>query len=199
METPDTIHTFWFGTAADDATVIAQQSTLWWSKGAAVDAEIRHRFEALVGRAASGALDGWLASARGRLALVLLTDQFPRNIWRGDAHAFAFDTLALGWSKAAIRDRVDRVLRPIERVFLYLPLEHAEDRADQADSVHLFAALAAQVGPELRPAFDGFVDFARRHQQIIDRFGRFPHRNGALGRRSTADETAFLQQPGAGF
>ncbi|HMY78974.1 MAG TPA: DUF924 family protein, partial [Thauera aminoaromatica] len=102
MDTPATIHAFWFGPAADadaEATIIERQSALWWRKQPAVDAEIRARFAPLVGRAAGGELDAWLGGLRGRLALVLLTDQFPRNIWRGEAAAFAFDVLALRWAK----------------------------------------------------------------------------------------------------
>lgn len=199
MESPDTICTFWFGTATAEATVIAQQSALWWSKRDETDAAIRQRFAALVERAADGGLDHWLGTPHGRLAMILLTDQFPRNIWRDEARAFAYDALALGWSKDAIRQGLDQAFRPIERVFLYLPLEHAENRADQAEAVRLFATLAGQVGPDLQTAFDGFLDYARRHQAIIDRFGRFPHRNAILGRPSSAAETAFLRQPGSGF
>ena len=202
MDTPATIHAFWFGPAADadaEAAIIERQSALWWRKQPAVDAEIRARFAPLVGRAAGGELDTWLGGLRGRLALVLLTDQFPRNIWRGEAAAFAFDVLALRWAKEALARGLDAGLRPIERVFLYLPLEHSENLADQQHAVRLFDALAASVSSELRPAFDGFLDYARRHLEIIERFGRFPHRNAALGRETTAAEADFLRQPGSRF
>lgn len=199
METPDTIHAFWFGPHADDAEVIARQSALWWRKQAAVDAAIGQRFSPMVQQAAFGQLDTWLGGLRGRLALVLLTDQFPRNIWRGSAAAFAFDTLARRWAKEAIQLGLDLEARPVERLFLYLPLEHSEDLADQRESVRLFDALAGSVPSALRPGFDGYVDFARRHLDIIERFGRFPHRNAALGRATTAEEAAFLRQPGSSF
>lgn len=199
METPDSIHAFWFGLPADDADVIAQQSALWWRKQAEVDAEIGRRFAPLVRQAATGELDDWLASPRGRLALVLLTDQFPRNIWRGTAPAFAFDALARRWAKEAIQLGLDLDARPIERVFLYLPLEHSEELADQREAVRLFDALAGSVPSALRPGFDGYVDFARRHLDIIERFRRFPHRNAALGRETTAEEAEFLRQPGSSF
>lgn len=199
METPDTIHAFWFGTHADDAEVIVRQSPLWWRKQADVDAEIRRRFAPVVQQAANGGLDGWLAALRGRLALVLLTDQFPRNIWRGAAPAFAFDALARRWAKEAIRLGLDQEARPIERVFLYLPLEHSEDLADQRESVRLFDRLAAAVPAAQREAFAGYLDFARRHLDIVERFGRFPHRNAALGRETTAAEAEFLRQPGSSF
>ena len=199
MDTPDTLHAFWFGTSPQDAEVIASQSALWWQKQPAVDTEIRKRFAPLVERAATGELDSWLGELRGRLALILLTDQFPRNIWREQAVAFAFDVLALRWAKEALVLGLDTRARPIERVFLYLPLEHSENLADQQHAVRLFDALAASVSSELRPAFDGFLDYARRHLEIIERFGRFPHRNAALGRETTAAEADFLRQPGSRF
>jgi uncharacterized protein (DUF924 family) len=199
MEDADSIHAFWFGDADDDGKVIARQSALWWKKQPEVDAEIGRRFTALVGQAACGALDHWLASPRGRLALILLTDQFPRNTWRGTAAAFAFDTQARRWALEIIRSGADAAYRPVERVFLYLPLEHAEDRADQAEAVRLFTALAGNVPAALRHYFDDYLDYARRHQAIIERFGRFPHRNAALGRSTTAEEATFLTQPGSGF
>jgi uncharacterized protein (DUF924 family) len=202
MDTPDTIHAFWFGHSADtdgDADIIARQSASWWKKDPETDAEIRAHFAALVGRAATGELDGWLSDARGHLALILLTDQFPRNIWRGQAAAFAFDVLALRWAKAALERGLDLELRPIERVFLYLPLEHSERLADQLEAVRLFDALAAGAATVVRPAFAAYLDYARRHLEIIERFGRFPHRNGALGRETSAAEATFLRQPGSGF
>ena len=199
MDTPDTLHAFWFGTSPQDAEVIASQSALWWQKQPAVDTEIRKRFAPLVERAATGELDSWLGELRGRLALILLTDQFPRNIWRDQAAAFAFDVLALRWAKEALALGLDTRARAIERVFLYLPLEHSENLADQQHAVRLFDALAASVSSELRPAFDGFLDYARRHLEIIERFGRFPHRNAALGRETTAAEADFLRQPGSRF
>ncbi len=201
MDTPDTLHAFWFGTSSEDGDVIASQSALWWQKQPAVDAEIRQRFAALVERAATGELDSWLGlgGVRGRLALILLTDQFPRNIWRDQAAAFAFDVLALRWAKEALELGLDTIARPIERVFLYLPLEHSEDLADQRQAVRLFDTLAATVASELGPAFDGFLDYAHRHLEIIERFGRFPHRNAALGRETTVAEADFLRLPGSRF
>ncbi|MBS0553793.1 MAG: DUF924 domain-containing protein, partial [Proteobacteria bacterium] len=177
METPDTIHAFWFGPHEDDAEAIARQSALWWRKQPEVDAEIGQRFSPMVQQAAFGQLDAWLGGLRGRLALVLLTDQFPRNIWRGQAAAFAFDVLALRWAKEAIRLGLDEAARPVERVFLYLPLEHSEDLGDQLEAVRLFDRLAGAVPAAQRTAFQGYLDYARRHCEIIERFGRFPHRN----------------------
>ena len=202
MDTPATIHAFWFGPTADEDeedAIIERQSALWWKKQPEVDAAIRARFAPLVGRAAGGELDAWLGGLRGRLALILLTDQFPRNIWRGQAAAFAFDVLALRWAKETIARGLDRDARPIERVFLYLPLEHSEDLADQREAVRLFDALGGEVAAAARPAFAGYLDYARRHLEIIERFGRFPHRNAALGRETSAAEADFLRQPGSGF
>ena len=199
MDTPDTLHAFWFGTSPQDAEVIASQSALWWQKQPAVDTEIRKRFAPLVERAATGELDSWLGELRGRLALILLTDQFPRNIWREQAAAFAFDVLALRWAKEALVLGLDTRARPIERVFLYLPLEHSENLADQREAVRRFDALATAVEPALRTAFAGYLDYARRHLEIIERFGRFPHRNAALGRETSPEEAEFLRQPGSRF
>ena len=190
---------FWFGSARDDADVIAGRSTIWFRGGEAVDAEIRTRFAALREQAIEGRLDTWLALPRGRLALVVLVDQFSRNLFRGDARAFAHDALARRWVVDGLRLGVDGNLRPIERVFFYLPLEHSESFAEQQDSVALFRQLRADVPPALHAAFDGYLDYAERHRDVIARFGRFPHRNAALGRASTTHEAGFLQQPGSAF
>lgn len=193
---------FWFGMSVDGIAeeVIAQrQAPLWWGKADAVDTDIRQRFGPLVERAEEGELADWSGDAHGWLALLVLTDQFPRNIHRDTPRAFALDPLARELCAAGLAAGLDRQLRPIQRVFAYLPLEHAEDTALQQQAVERFEALAREVEPEARETFDGFLDFARRHQVVIDRFGRFPHRNRILGRTSTAEEAAFLQQPGSSF
>ena len=190
---------FWFGHAEDDAAVIEEKGALWFRGGEAVDREIRSRFASLHEEAADGRLDGWLAVPLGRLALVLLIDQFSRNLFRDDPRAYAHDALALGWCKEALASGEDRKLRPIERVFLYLPLEHSENLADQEQAVALFTALAGEVPAPLKSAFDGYLDYAVRHRDIIARFGRFPHRNAVLGRASTDEEIEFLKQPGSSF
>jgi uncharacterized protein (DUF924 family) len=190
---------FWFGTAPDDAGVIADKGGLWFTRDDAVDAEIRARFGALREAAIDGALQAWSADPRARLARIILVDQFSRNLFRGDARAFEHDGLARAWTEEALRDGADRRLRPVERVFLYLPLEHSEAAADQARSVALFTALRDEAPPALHEAFASFLDYAVRHRDIVARFGRFPHRNAALGRVSSPEEAAFLAEPGSSF
>lgn len=190
---------FWFGADPDDAIVVKKQAMLWWSKNRESDDEIRQRFEDAVRSAAAGELNEWLATARGRLALIILTDQFPRNMYRDTARAFSCDSKALAWCLEGLNGRVDRELRPIERVFFYLPLEHAESRERQAKSVQCFSELAASVPIDQKNIFEEYLGFAIRHRDIVERFGRFPHRNDLLGRRSTPEELAFLTEPGSSF
>jgi uncharacterized protein (DUF924 family) len=190
---------FWFGEAAEDAGVAQRQGRLWWSKDAEVDRLIEERFGAALRLAANGGLADWPDTPRGRLARVILLDQLPRNIYRGRPEAFAWDALARQQAEAALAAGDEAGLRPIERVFLYMPFEHAEDLALQELAVERFALLCDQVPPSVRSVFQGFLDFAVRHRDIIRRFGRFPHRNAILGRPSTAEETAFLKEPGSSF
>ncbi len=197
--TPDTVLDFWFGSAGGDTAIAQAQQKLWWSKNENVGADIRGRFGDLVETAASGKLDRWAQDAHGRLALILLFDQFPRNMYRDTARAFAYDPLACKLALAGIAVDADRTLRAIERVFFYLPLEHAESPELQERCVALFTALAAGVPDTDRKTFTGYVDYAVRHRDVIHRFGRFPHRNQILGRVSISEETAFLKQPGSSF
>lgn len=190
---------FWFGTGMDDAVTAQIQRKLWWSKDPAVDTAMRERFASLINAAANGNHDDWAVTPRGQLALILLFDQFPRNIHRDTPQAFAFDARALELAQNLIAAGDDRTLRRIERVFCYLPLEHAESFEMQNRSVDLFTALAAETPEHERDTFSGYVDYAKRHRDIIARFGRFPHRNHILGRRSTPEETEFLKQPGSSF
>lgn len=150
-------------------------------------------------QAAAHELDNWTQTPAGCLALILLTDQFPRNIYRDTPRAFAFDPLARAWCKEGLRNRMHESLRPIERVFFYLPLEHSESLDDQLHAVALFEELVTIVPQEQRNTFDGFVDYAHRHHEVIGRFGRFPHRNRILGRTSTEEELRFLEQKGSSF
>lgn len=197
--TPETVLDFWFGSDADDAAVARERANLWWSKNKATDDEIRSRFEDTVQSALAGQLNEWLAIARGRLALIILTDQFPRNIYRDTRLAFFGAAKALEVCIEGLEQGTDRRLRPIERVFFYLPLEHAEDIKHQDLSVKCFGELVAAAPAEQRPIFEEYLDFAVLHGQIIERFGRFPHRNKLLGRESSAEELAFLAEPGSSF
>ncbi|MGU5543349.1 DUF924 family protein [Aeromonas veronii] len=190
----------WFGDEADDDLRATRQAPLWWGKSSETDALLAKQFGAQAEAAANGELADWADLHHGRLALILLLDQLPRNIHRGTPAAFAQDPLARDLCLKGLSIGADKSLSSLERVFFYLPLEHAESREQQARSVALFEALAAeQAGTPSQATFAGFADFARRHQVIIERFGRFPHRNDILGRTSTPEEAAFLQQPGSGF
>ncbi len=164
-------------------------SKQWWSVDAAFDALVRERFAALLRQAGQGELFAWRAQPRGRLAEVIVLDQFPRNIHRGSAHAFAFDPMALALAQEALAGDHDRTLQPVERSFLLLPYMHSESALIHVEAEHLYRA-------------NGLADnyeFELKHKAIIDRFGRYPHRNAILGRVSTAEELAFLEQPGSSF
>jgi uncharacterized protein (DUF924 family) len=179
---------FWFGDAP-----LAQRAE-WFRKDPAFDAQIRARFGTLIEAALAGAHADWDAAPAGALARIVVLDQFTRNAFRDTARAFAGDAMALAAARALVARGDDRRLAPLQRVFAYLPFEHAEDRTLQAESLRLFAALTRDA-----PALAGFEDYARRHAAVIERFGRFPHRNAALGRLSTDGEQRYLQEPGAGF
>jgi uncharacterized protein (DUF924 family) len=193
------IITFWFGSDPDDAVVARQKSALWWSKKNEHDREIERLFGATVDMAVRGELDAWLNSPRSLLALILLTDQFPRNIYRHTPRAFEYDAYAQSRTLEGLKHGMDKALRPIERVFFYLPLEHAESIEHQERSVQLYTQLFQEVPADQVELFRGFLMFALRHRSVIARFGRFPHRNAILGRESTPEEAAFLKEPGSSF
>ena len=199
MATVEQIIAYWFGTDLDDGATAKAQASLWWSKNPRADTEITRRFEIDLTLAANDGLSHWRSTLHGWLALILLTDQFPRCIYRDSARAFAFDPMALALCHDGLAAQVDTQLRPIEKVFFYLPLEHSEQLTDQDKSVALFATLLASVSPQWRNAFAAYLDFATRHREIIRRFGRFPHRNAILGRISTAEEVAYLKTAGSSF
>ncbi|MGK7295080.1 MAG: DUF924 family protein [Candidatus Wenzhouxiangella sp. M2_3B_020] len=193
---------FWFGEDADrkrGSEIAGAQSGLWWGKDADTDREMRERFEPLVQAAGSGKLDDWKRSPEGWLALILLTDQFPRNIYRDTPKMFRFDDVARELCIEGIETGIDVHLEPIQRVFFYMPLEHSENADDQSWCVDLMHGLARAAENSDRKAFEGFVEFAEAHRRIIDRFGRFPHRNTILGRESSEEELEFLREPGSSF
>jgi uncharacterized protein (DUF924 family) len=199
METAATIREFWFGNNLADPDLARSRAGLWWQKDAQIDRHIADRFESWVIKAANRELDRWLATPTGCLALILLTDQFPRNIYRNTSQAFAHDPLARSWCTQGIQTGADLQLHPIERLFFYLPLEHSESLADQDRSVALLQSLAIAVEPSVRSTFEDFTTFAIRHRDIIARFDRFPHRNAILGRESSPAEIAFLAEPNSSF
>lgn len=165
----------------------------WFAKDAAFDEEIRARFLPRHEEALRGDFASWKARDGDCLALILLLDQFPRNLFRGTARAFAGDAHALEAARHALASGYDRGMRPVERLFAYLPFEHSESPEDQRLSCRLMRPLADY------PETDDAYRYAVRHLEVIQRFGRFPHRNAALGRASTEEELAFLKQPGSGF
>src|SRR5512143_3299317 len=178
---------FWFGPLPH------AERSVWFRKDPAFDAAIRARFGAAVEDALGGAFRGWTATPHGTLARVLLLDQFTRNLFRDSPRAFAGDVEALAMATAAVDAGADRMLDRYERWFLYLPFEHAENVGAQERALQLFGALAKETGER------GALQWAEKHAAVVRRFGRFPHRNAILGRASTADEEAFLAQPGSRF
>jgi uncharacterized protein (DUF924 family) len=199
MQRHTEVLSFWFGDSDDPFTAPADRISLWFTKRDATDAFIRDQFEADVLAAASGRLDEWRQTPSGWIALIILLDQFPRNIYRNTPKAFAFDEMAQRLTLNALHAGVDQQMRPIERVFAYLPLEHAEDLPLQRRSLTCFEALASEAPEPHKKLYDSYLDYARRHFDIIERFGRFPHRNATLSRTSTPDEVAFLATPGSSF
>jgi uncharacterized protein (DUF924 family) len=195
----DDLLDFWFGDNPDDAAVAEAKAELWWGHRQETDELLQLKFGAAASAAAADVLDHWTGSPRGRLALILLLDQLPRAIHRATPAAFAQDAKARAVAEQGLGSGADRLLRPIERLFFYLPFEHSEDLADQNRSVGLYRELVKSVPTAQRETFAGFVDYAVRHRDVIARFGRFPHRNQILGRESTAEERAFLEQPGSSF
>jgi uncharacterized protein (DUF924 family) len=181
----------WFG--APYSPEFGRPRAAWFVKSAEFDALIRDRFLATHEAAAAGALDAWSARPLAALALAVALDQFPRNMFRGTPRAFATDARALALAREIMARGFDEVLLPVQRWFVYLPFEHAEDLAAQRESLRLFERVA------LDAAGAGTLTYAMRHYAVIERFGRFPHRNAILGRESTPEELAFLAQPGSSF
>lgn len=183
---------FWFGRPGDAEYHRPRES--WFRKDHTFDAQIRDRFGALIERALAGELASWAAHPATAVAQILVLDQFTRNVFRGTARAFAGDALALAAAQALVAGGADRSMPGVRRQFVYLPFEHSEDLAMQEESMRLFAQLARD-----EPTLADAATWADKHRVIIARFGRFPHRNAALGRASTAEEVEFLKQPGSGF
>ena len=183
---------FWFG--APGSAMHGQWREAWFRKDVEFDAAIAQRFAPIVETALTGGLRDWMAAPDRALARIVLLDQFTRNMFRETPRAFAGDALALEAALAMVAAGHDRGLEAIPRSFAYLPFEHAESLAMQDESVRLFSGLADEM-----PTLRHMLAYANRHRDVIVRFGRFPHRNAVLGRNSTAEELAFLSQPGARF
>ncbi len=194
----ETVLDFWFGEQAEGFP-IQNKEALWWGGGPEVDADIRTKFGALIHDAEAGVLSFWEQTARGSLALIIILDQFTRNIYRGTAKAFASDAVCLDIAKRGIAKGFDAQLTFSERTCFYRPFMHAEDRADQNRSVALYEALLQSAPDKALPALKNNLKFAIEHQEIIAQFGRFPHRNAALGRVPSAAEDAYLSDGGSRF
>ncbi len=180
---------FWFGETAP---------AKWFNGGEQFNEEVERRFGAEVELAQAGKLHHWVSSPRGRLALIILLDQFTRNIFDGP-RVFESDEKALTLALDGIEHHEDEKLQPLERVFFYMPFQHSENLDRQVQGVRLYTALAEKAGPETKTALINSLDYMKRHHAIIQRFGRFPHRNAALERASTPEEIEFLKQPGSSF
>ncbi len=189
----DDIHDYWFGPLDSSGMADAVRNKLWFQSTSEDDEICRMRFGERVREAVAGGLADWADNDRGLIALVLLLDQFTRTIHRGTPAAFAGDERALGLAQHCIAHGHHQRLPVIHQVFLYLPLEHAEDLEVQEECVELFEELAAVTGLE---EMQSYTRFAVAHRDVIARFGRFPHRNAILGRTSTQDELAYLEKHG---
>lgn len=183
----------WFADGLRHGWPSEPRGGLWFGATPAQDTDLRERFGAAVDQALAGQLNGWAATPTGRLALVLLLDQLPRNLFRGQPGAFAGDARAQALASEAVDSGQDRLLPTVGRVFLYMPFMHAEHLALQDRCVRCFEQLRADAAPERHAALDDHLRFAQLHRDIVLRFGRFPHRNAALGRATTAEEAAFLK------
>ncbi|MGD1939422.1 MAG: DUF924 family protein [Cyanophyceae cyanobacterium] len=189
--TYQTVLDFWFGEPG--AEVYGKARKEWFIKKPAFDAKIQQTFGDVLEHAIDGKLDHWQNKPQSCLALVIVLDQFSRNLFRQRPASFAQDSKALKIAQGAIARQFDQDLLPVQRVFFYLPFEHSEAIADQKESLRLFTTLKGD------PVCGSFVDYAQKHYDVIERFGRFPHRNAILGRENTAAEEEFLKQPGSSF
>ena len=187
----DEVLAFWFG--REDEPGYGEFREAWFRKDPEFDQQVQERFGPLYERAAAGELDGWREEARSCLALVICLDQFPRNMFRGDGRTHATDDKALETARYALERALDRELPPFQRVFVYMPFMHSESVEDQRRSVELFRRLAE------RPGAPDLTSYAVGHMEIVERFGRFPHRNVILGRETTPEEAEFLQGPDSSF
>lgn len=183
---------FWFKAHELSAPQIDGRMDVWFGEDAVFDHEIEKEFARDVEAASNGDIDYWAHQPKGRLALIILLDQFRRNIYRGTAEAFAKDKAALKLCVEGAMQKKDKDLTPIQRVFFYMPLQHSESRKVQEKSVEIFQRLAKAVSPTYRETFETVAHFAELHRDIIQQFGRFPHRNKVLNRKNTPEEEEYL-------
>lgn len=194
---PEDVIRFWLGEPGES---LLAKAPSWWKKDADFDREIRERFGAALERASSGQLSEWRASARGRLALVILLDQLSRNVFRGTPRSFAQDALACAVAEQSLAAGDDEILAAVEVGFLLMPFMHAEDLTLQQRCIDGFLRLRDAASDEaVRAHLASCAEYGEKHRAIIERFGRFPHRNAILGRSSTEAERQFLEQPGSSF
>lgn len=195
----ETILSFWFKEQELSAPQIDRRMDIWFGEDPVFDREIEEEFADDVARACEGKLDHWAAEPHGRLALIILIDQFRRNIYRNSAEAFSKDRLALKLCVEGAVEKKDKSLTPIQRVFFYMPLQHAESAKVQAKALEVYNRLAESVSPTYQETFLTVAQFAELHKDIIDRFGRFPHRNRLLGRENTSEENEYLASDSPDF
>jgi uncharacterized protein (DUF924 family) len=190
---------YWFGDSVRDPSKAPGRMAFWFGPDPERDADMRERWGEFVTAASEGKLDFWTKTPRGRLAVLILLDQMRRNIYRGTAEAFRHDGRARYLMRDGVSRMMDLKLTPIERLFFYMPLQHAESLDDQELAVDRFLQLEREVASAHRDIFAGFRKYAQKHRDIIARFGRFPHRNSILGRRDTPEEAAWLAGGGERF
>ena len=204
-ERADEILRFWFADALESGEALKRRMEFWFRGESTtgdvgdIDRQIEQHFGADIEAASRGALSEWARTPRGRLALILLLDQFPRNVFRGSARAFATDPMALELALSGMRVGADGSLHVVERLFFYMPLQHAEDREIQDQSVAVLGTLTLEASGHMRDALEECARFAQLHRDIVRRFGRFPHRNAILGRSSTALEREYLRTEAPDF
>ena len=196
---PDSILEFWFGTSLDDPEALAARNAIWFAADEAFDQTVRDRFGAHLEQAARGDYKLWKLTPRGTLALIITFDQLPRNIYRSTPQAFTYDERALALCRDGVAMGIDRELELIERTFFYMPLEHAEDLDAQDKSLACFEALDADAPDPLKKIIAAYLRYAVTHREIVRRFGRFPHRNLVLGRKSTPEEIEWIASDGNTF
>lgn len=204
MDEARSVRDFWFGKLPVSADALNRRIRFWFGDESSElrqrrDEHIRVRFAPLLERATNGELAAWADGPRRRLSLIILLDQFPRSLFRGSARAFVCDAQALALTLSGMQSGADAALNVVERIFFYMPLQHAESREVQEESVAAYRRLLAEVPQGLQEIFNGALRSAENHRAIIERFGRFPQRNRALRRESTAKELDWLRAGGASF